>query len=98
MMRPPEPCHDQDHAIALPRDPARPRPASASNCIEFGTSRPSALAVLRLITSSNLSAAGPGPSRGLVEKAPERFRNPSCACPTARYRRKTVADDEAIDF
>src|SRR5262249_21230555 len=38
--------------------------SSASNCIETGTFKPSALAVLRLITSSNLVACTTGRSAG----------------------------------
>src|SRR5262249_16207549 len=38
--------------------------SSASSCIEFGTARPNALAVLRLITSSNLVACTTGRSEG----------------------------------
>jgi hypothetical protein len=38
--------------------------SSASNCIELGIARPSALAVLRLMTSSNLVACTTGRSAG----------------------------------
>ena len=41
-------------------------PWSASNCIELGTSMPSALAVLRFTTSSNLVGACTGRSPGLA--------------------------------
>jgi len=40
--------------------------SSASNCIEFETVRPSALAVLRLITNSNLVDCWTGKSAGLA--------------------------------
>src|SRR5262249_10028786 len=40
--------------------------SSASNCIELGTTRPSALAVFRLITSSNFVGCRTGRSAGLV--------------------------------
>jgi hypothetical protein len=39
--------------------------SSASNCIELGTSRPSALAVCRLMTNSNLVDCTTGRSAGL---------------------------------
>src|SRR5262245_10438116 len=45
--------------------------SSANNCIALGTVRPSALAVLRLITSSNLVGCTTGNSAGL---APLRMR------------------------
>ncbi len=45
--------------------------SSASNCIAFGTARPSALAVFRLITSSNLVGCTTGRSAG---RAPLRIR------------------------
>ncbi len=45
--------------------------SSASNCIELGTVSPSAFAVLRLITSSNLVGCTTGKSAGL---APLRMR------------------------
>src|SRR4051794_6757135 len=40
--------------------------SSASNCIEFGTTRPSVLAVLRFMTNSNLVDCTMGKSAGLV--------------------------------
>ena len=39
--------------------------SSANNCIELGTASPSALAVLKLMTSSNLVARSTGRSVGL---------------------------------
>src|SRR6185436_10182885 len=40
--------------------------SSASSCIEFGTARPSALAVLRLMTNSNFVGCKIGRSVGLA--------------------------------
>ena len=45
--------------------------SSASNCIEVGTARPSALAAFMLITSSNLVGCSTGNSLGC---APRRMR------------------------
>src|SRR5262249_41808227 len=42
--------------------------SSASNCIELGTSMPSALAVLRLMTRSNLVGCSTGNSPGLAPR------------------------------
>ena len=52
------------HRVGSPRSNAAMREtysitSSASNCIELETVRPSALAVLRLMTNSNFSAPGP---------------------------------------
>jgi hypothetical protein len=55
----------------LQQDRAYSITSSASNCIEVGTARPSALAVFMLITSSNLVGCSTGNSLGC---APQRMR------------------------
>ena len=90
----------QKRTFALQQNPAYSITSSASNWIELGTSRPSALAVCRLMTNSNFVDSKTGRSAGFAPPASPASPSPKIFArvgnPTQGQRVQSAGEEGAI--